>query len=331
MRRFLKITAKILGAIFALFILLVLIGPFLVPIAPLEGLASAEEVALDESNFITIPFEGTDGLDIHYLIDGENTDDAPTFVLLHGSAFNAFTWNEVMDYFGEEGQVIAYDQIPYGLSEKPLEGDWTGENPYTPKAAVDQLFLFLDELGVDNVILVGNSYGGTLATRATLARPERVDGLIFVDAAVYVQEEMPLWVLESPQMQRLGPVLAREIGASKAFIESTYMNSAQISDERMALTTITSKVENWDTAFWEYLQVWGATHEYLDHISEIQQPSLVVSGDSDMIVPVSDSERLASELPNAELIIIPSCGHVPQEECPQAFEEALSEWMVQWE
>ena len=330
MKRILKISAKIGGAILVLLILALIIGPFLIPVTPLEGLASVQETAVNESNFITIPFEGTDGLDIHYLIDGEPTDDAPTFVLLHGSMFNAFTWNEVIDYFGEQGQVIAYDQIPYGLSEKPVDGDWSGDNPYTPEAAVDQLFIFLDELGVDNVILVGNSYGGTLAVRAALARPERVDGLVFVDAAVYVVDEMPAWLLELPQMRTLGPLFARELGQSEAFIQSTYLNPDQISDERMGLTTINTQIENWDTAFWEYLRVWGATHEYLPHISEIQQPSLVITGDSDAIVPVADSERLASELPNSELIIIPSCGHVPQEECPQAFEEALTEWMGQW-
>ena len=236
-----------------------------------------------------------------------------------------------MDYFGAYGQVIAYDQIPYGLSEKLVDGDWSGDNPYTPEAAVEQLFTFLDELGVDNVVLVGNSYGGTLAVRAALAHPERVDGLIFADPATYVADEMPAWMLNLPQMRSLGPLFARQLGESEAFIQSTYLNPDQISDERMALTTIDTQVENWDVAFWEYLRAWGGSKEYLDHISEIEQPALVITGDSDAIVPVADSERLASELPNAELIIIPSCGHVPQEECPQAFEEALSEWMGQWE
>ena len=56
-----------------------------------------------------------------------------------------------MDFFAEQGRVIAYDQIPYGLSEKLVAGDWTEGNPYSSDAAVDQLFSFRDALDVGNL------------------------------------------------------------------------------------------------------------------------------------------------------------------------------------
>ncbi|MFC1975597.1 alpha/beta fold hydrolase [Chloroflexota bacterium] len=332
-KRFFKILAMILGAIIILMILLLAVGPFLIPITPLEGLVSAQQVATNDSKFITVPFEGTDGLDIHYIAsEPESADEGPTFVLLHGSLFNAFTWNEVMDFFSEQGQVVAYDQIPYGLSEKLVAGDWAERNPYTSEAAIDQLFLLLDALGVDKVVLVGNSYGGTLAVQAALAQPERVEALILVDAAVYVQEEMPAWLLELPQVRRLGPLFARQLGQSEAFIRQTYLNPDQISNERMTLTTIHTQVEDWDIALWEYLRAWGVgTPDFVTRIPTIQQPALVITGDSDAVVPVSDSQRLDSELSNSELVVLPSCGHVPQEECPEAFEEAVGMWLSQRE
>jgi pimeloyl-ACP methyl ester carboxylesterase len=332
-KRFFKILAMILGAIIIFMILLLAVGPFLIPSTPLEGLVSAQQVATNDSQFITVPFEGTDGLDIHYIASElGSTDKEPTFVLLHGSLFNAFTWNEVMDFFSERGQVVAYDQIPYGLSEKLVAGDWTGRNPYTSEAAVDQLFLFLDTLDVDQVVLVGSSYGGTLAVQAALAQPERVEALVLVDAAVYVQEEMPAWLLELPQVRRLGPLFARQLGQSEAFIRQTYVNPGRISNERMTLTTIHTQVEDWDVALWEYLRAWGVgTPDFVTHIPNIQQPALVITGDRDAVVPVSDSQRLDSELPNSELVILPSCGHVPQEECPEAFKEAVDAWLSQWE
>lgn len=260
-KHFFRTLAKIAGAIIVVIILLLAIGPFLIPVTPLEGLASTQQAATSESEFITIPFDGTDGIDIHYMANElESAGEAPTFVLLHGSMFNAYTWNEVMDFFSERGPVIAYDQIPYGLSEKLVAEDWTERNPYTSEAAVDQLFSFLDALDVNNVILVGNSYGGTLAVQAALAQPERVEALVLADAAVYVQEEMPGWLLELPQVRRLGPLFARQLGQNKAFIRQTYLNPDQISDERMALTTILTQVEDWDIALWEYLRAWGKTH-----------------------------------------------------------------------
>ena len=99
----------------------------------------------------------------------------------------------------------------------------------------------------------------------------------------------------------------------------------------MTLTTIHRQVADWDVALWEYLRVWGVeTPDFVASIPAIQQPALVITGDSDAVVPVSDSQRLDSELPNSELVILPSCGHVPHEECPEAFEEAVDAWLRQW-
>ena len=238
----LKTLAIILGVVIILMILALAIGPFLMPVMPLEGLVSPRQAATNESKFLTIPFAGTDGIDIHYLADEiGSAGEKPTFVLLHGSLFNAYTWSEVMDFFSEQGQVIAYDQIPYGLSEKLVDGDWTSINPYTTEAAVEQLFSFLDILGVNNVILVGNSYGGVLAVQAALKQPEQVDGLILVDAAIYVQEEMPPWLLELPQVRRLGPLFARQLGQNEAFVRQTYLNPEQSRTLTRGLNSINSR------------------------------------------------------------------------------------------
>jgi pimeloyl-ACP methyl ester carboxylesterase len=310
-------------------ILLLAVGPFLIPVRAILGLSSARGLATAESEFITVPFKGTDGIDIHYMARNLDLDrEAPTFVLLHGSLFNAFTWNEVINFFGERGRVIAYDQIPYGLSEKLIAGDWTETNPYTPKAAVEQLFSLLDRLDIKKAVLVGSSYGGSLAVQAALARPDRVEALILADAAVYVQESMPAWVLGLPQVRHIGPLFARQLGQNEAFLRKTYKNPDRFTDNRLKLTTIHTRVENWDFALWEYLRAWGTdTLDLPARIPDIQHPVLAISGEDDAIVPVADSERLDSELPNSQLIILPSCGHVPHEECPQQFMEAVEGWL----
>ena len=328
--KFFKKALTILGVFLLIMVVLLTVGPFFIKVTPLEGLANPVQAASNKSKFVTVPFEGTDGIDIHYLEGGSATNGQPyTFVLLHGSNFNAYTWNEVIDFFGEYGRVVAYDQIPYGLSEKLVEGDWAAKNPYSSTAAVEQLFSFMDTLEIDNAVLVGNSYGATLAVQAVLANPERIDGLILVDAAVYVQEEMPTWLMTSPQMQRVGPLFARQLGQSKAFISQTYSDPENISEERMRLTTIQTQVKDWDIAYWEYLKVWGAdAPDYVSMLSRIQQPTLVISGDNDHVVPLADSEQLDAELPNSELIVLSNCGHVPQEECPASFEDAIATWLI---
>ena len=329
-----KSIAKWAGIVLLVLLLAAAIVPFLIPVTPLENLASAQSVAPPESRFVTIPFAGTPGIDIHYLADeppgdGESAGE-PTFVLLHGSNFNAFTWNETLDFFDERGRVIAYDQIPYGLSEKLVAGDWNGRNPYSTEAAIAQLFTLLDTLDVEKAILVGNSYGSVLALEAALAQPERVEALILADSAVYVAESMPAWVMTLPQMQRLGPLFGRMIGGSEAFVRQTYLDPAAIDDERMRLTLIHTEVTDWDIAMWDYLREWGtAPIDVGEQLTDISQPSLVITGDGDTVVPAADSERLANALPNADYAVLTNCGHVPQEECPTQFTNVIDTWLAQ--
>ena len=327
-----KIIARWAGIALAVLFLLAAIGPLLIPVAPLENLASAASAAPPESQFVTIPFVGTDGIDIHYLSDETADDSEPVFVLLHGSNFNAFTWNETLDFFDERGRVIAYDQIPYGLSEKLVAGDWNDRNPYTTEAAIEQLMTLLDTLSVDRAILVGNSYGSVLALEAALAYPDRVEALVLADSAVYVSESMPPAVINLPQVQRLGPLIGRMIGGSESFVRQTYLDPTTIDDQRMRLTLIHTEVANWDVAMWEYLQVWGtAPIDIGEQLAAISQPTLVLTGAGDVVVPPADSERLANALPQAGYAVLANCGHVPQEECPTQFTDAVDAWLEQFE
>ncbi|MEZ4514758.1 MAG: alpha/beta hydrolase [Chloroflexota bacterium] len=323
-----KPIAKWGGIALLILLLLAAIVPFLIPVKPLENLQTAQAVALPESQFVTIPFDGTDGIEIHYLADEPQSAAEPTFVLMHGSVFNVFTWNEVFDFFDARGRVIAYDQIPYGLSEKLVEEDWNGRNPYSADSAVVQLITLLDTLDAQNVILVGNSYGSVLALQAALTHPERVDGLILADSAVYVQESMPAWVMNLPQVQRLGPLLGQMIGGSEAFVRQTYLDPAAIDNNRMRLTLIHTEVSAWDEAMWTYLQAWGTVPlDMSAQLAAVVQPALVLTGDGDGVIPPADSERLANALPNAEYTVLAACGHVPQEECPTQFEDAVAAWL----
>jgi pimeloyl-ACP methyl ester carboxylesterase len=328
----LKSIAKWAGIALVVLFLLAAIVPLLIPVAPLENLASAASVAPPESQFVTLPFDGTDGIDIHYLADEAAEDGEPTFVLLHGSNFNAFTWNETLDFFGERGRVVAYDQIPYGLSEKLVAGDWNGRNPYSTEAAIAQLMTLLDTLGVEKAILVGNSYGSVLALEAALAYPDRVEALILADSAVYVSESMPPAVMNLPQVQRLGPLFGRMIGGSEAFVRQTYLDPTAIDDQRMRLTLIHTEVANWDVAMWDYLREWGtAPIDIGAQLTAISQPALVLTGDGDAVAPPADSERLANALPNADYTVLANCGHVPQEECPTQFTDAVDAWLGQFD
>jgi pimeloyl-ACP methyl ester carboxylesterase len=86
-------------------------------------------------------------------------------------------------------------------------------------------------------------------------------------------------------------------------------------------------VENWDKALWEFTLA-SRESRLAERIQQVQAPVLVLTGDDDRIVPTEESIRLAGEIPRAELVVFPNCGHVPQEECPESFLQAVKEFLI---
>ena len=294
-----------------------------------QGLSAPAALAQENSQFLTLDFPGTDGIEIHYRAGGEGE---PAFVLLHGFAGSLFTWDTVFDDFAAKGRTLAYDRPPFGLSERLVVGDWMEANPYTPDAAVTQLFALLDEQGIERAILVGNSAGGTLALRAALARPERVAGLILVSPAVFAGGGAPGFVqplLRSPQLQRIGPLIARFFLTQGSTLENrAYYDASLVTEEQRARSRLGVQVEDWDRALWEFTAASQASN-LTDMLAGITMPVLVVSGENDLVVFASQSVALAEKLPNAEVVVFPACGHLAQEECPGAFLDAVNAWLAE--
>lgn len=312
--QFALITAGLLLAV-------LLIGPFLVPIPPLEHALPPEELADPDSRFT-----GVGGLQVHYKATGEGR---PAFILLHGFGASVFSWREVIDPLGAMGTVVAFDRPAFGLTERPLTWE-EGSNPYAPQAQVALVVGLMDTLGIQEAVLVGNSAGGTVAVQTALAYPERVRALVLVDAAIYEGGGAPSWIrplLNTPQMDRLGPLLARQISRQgDAFLESAWHDPSKITPQIREGYRQPLRAQHWDRALWELTKA-SRRRDLADQIGDLAVPSLVISGDDDRIVPVESSIRLAEQLPNAELVIIPSCGHLPQEECPQPFLEAVTRFV----
>jgi pimeloyl-ACP methyl ester carboxylesterase len=307
------------------------IGPLLVDPAPAVGETSSQALQRPGSTFVSIPFDGTDGLRLHLLDRAPAAPDGPTptFVLLHGFTFNLYTWNWLLEPLAERGRVIAYDQPPYGLSAKPLPGTWSGEHPYAKAAALTQLMTLLDERGVERAYLVGNSSGGTLALEAALAYPERVQGLILL--APWVNSKRPIlpnWLVELPQIQRLTLLLARTLGTDAPLLDYGYAEPSRIDEERRALTTAHRDMANWDAA-WAALLARSLMDpvEIAQHLSQVTPPALVITGTEDQLVPPADTLEVARALPNATYAELPNCGHLPQEECPALVMDIIDQWL----
>jgi pimeloyl-ACP methyl ester carboxylesterase len=128
-------------------------------------------------------------------------------------------------------------------------------------------------------------------------------------------------------MRRIALLIARKLGTA-TLLDYSYADPARIAPERRALAGSHAQVAGWDLAWAALLtrSLWTPV-EVAEHLAEVHQPTLVVTGETDRLVPPGDSRRVAEALPDAAFRVIPGCGHLPQEECPAAFAEVIGPWL----
>ena len=297
--------------------------PLVVPIPPPGDTRPVSELAYPDSEFVDVG-----SLQVHLQRAGAG---GLPLLLLHGFGASTFSWRKVLSSLASERLVVAFDRPAFGLTQRPMPPFPGGISPYSPGAQVDLTIGLLDRLGVDRAVLVGNSAGGTIALLAALEHPERVAGLVLVDPAVYAGGGAPGWVrplLRLPQMRRLGPLLVRSIRErGRDLIETAWHDPSRITPDVLEGYTRPLQAENWDRALWE-LTLASAESDLAARLGELDLPVLVITGDDDRIVPTEQSVRLAGEITGAQLVVIPSCGHVPQEECPAAWLTAVESFLA---
>jgi pimeloyl-ACP methyl ester carboxylesterase len=131
-------------------------------------------------------------------------------------------------------------------------------------------------------------------------------------------------------MRRIGPFFTRNIKDwGIEFGKSAWHDPSKITPAIWAGYTKPLQAENWDAALWEFTTASRST-DLQSRLGELKLPVLVITGDDDHIVPTARTVQLTREkLPNAQLVVVPNCGHVPHEECPDAFMQAVNGFLAQ--
>jgi len=213
----------------------------------------------------------------------------------------------VTDRLALERDVILFDNAGVGRS--------TGTVPDTIDGMAAHALDFMDALGLDRCDVLGFSLGGMVAQRMARERPSIVRRMILVGTAPRGGED--IMRLEKPTLARhlSDPMLKGYAVLQKIFFAPTVSSQAAGGAfiERLA-----QRHEDRDTpsgsgvaaaqmaAFREWEQWTGAR---FGDLKAIHQPTLVVNGIHDEMIPVSNSYRLAEHLPNAVLLVYPDAGH----------------------
>lgn len=250
---------------------------------------------------------------------------SPLLILMHGFGASTFTWREVAKPLANFGEVIAYDRPAFGFTERPIE--WQGVNPYGFEGNFELLDGLIEKYGIGRqIVLVGQSAGGQLAAEYARLNPTKVTSLILVDPAILTTGGGPSgfdWLYQIPQISKLGPILVSSIASSgddilrKSFYDKSVLTQAVYDGYHAPL-----RVRGWERAFWNFATA-SRKNQLVENLSTLLTPTLLITGDSDLIVPTKDTIRLDSLIPNSELEVIPKAGHLPNEEQPEAFLAAV--------
>lgn len=282
-----------------------------------------DDVSHDVPHSDRSSFAQVDGARVHYQEFGDASH--PTIVLIHGYTASVFVWKTAAPILADAGfHVIAIDLLGFGYSEKPSWFD------YSIASQARMVARFLDRLGIGRATIVGSSYGGAVAATLALDYPERVEKLVLVDTVSNDNlKNHP--ILRLAAIPGVGEAITPFLIDSRTFqryrMRGTLSpaNHQLITDERVegilrpltaadAHRSLLATSRNWHAARIE------------EDAHLINQPTLIIWGEDDRIIPSEDGHRLHASILNSRFVILKNCGHIPQEERTELFTELVTEF-----
>ena len=245
--------------------------------------------------------------------------EGPPVLLIHGFGTNTFTWRHISPDLARDHKVIAVDLKGFGRSDKPFD------ERYAAKDQAELLTELILERNLRNLTVVGHSFGGGVALLLALEADTRLKGriarLVLLDTIAYPQA-IPVFfkLLDRPVLSQVGVRMAPPTVQIQMALRIAYYDNSKIGDDEVA-----AYAEPMKTAAGKHALIHSArqimppdVEKIAARYTTIQLPTLILWCDHDRIVPVEIGLKLAREMPNASFRIIDECGHMPQEEQPEA-------------
>jgi pimeloyl-ACP methyl ester carboxylesterase len=275
---------------------------------------------------------------VHY-VDFGGPDDGPTVVLVHGLGGSHLNWDLFAPLIRDRARVLALDLPGFGRSEPGGRRTSVQEN-------VKVLDRFLTEVAGVPVVLVGNSMGGMISILETADSPEKVTGLVLLDAAVpgprraldplvavmFALYSIPLLGERFMALRRKRSTPRRQVRDVLRLcgIDPDDLPSEMI-DRSVALIEGREDVPGMDRAFIaaarSLVLLLADPRRYRRAMASITAPVLMVQGDKDRLVPVAAARDTARRNPAWRYLELAGVGHVPQLQVPERLAKEFLSWL----
>jgi pimeloyl-ACP methyl ester carboxylesterase len=244
--------------------------------------------------------------------------EGPPLVFLHGWADSSVVWRRALQHWGQRFEAVALDLPGHG-----------GSAPISPQGGAASMAAHLagalETLGFSQVRLVGHSFGGLLSLRLALDFPELVARLILVNPIWYGALPAPLPLLYLKPLGLASMIANRPLRALASHTLGPVMERL---DEQRRDQIARWRAFNDAEPWWLYrTMLMAGTTNIRDEIERIAQPTLILAGTRDTLIPAHRSRVLAHLLPTARLVELPRSGHHPMEDAFPAFRAALDAFL----
>ena len=254
-------------------------------------------------------FIKANGIQMYYELSGKKK--APVVILSHSLGCSLSMWDPQMNALEQHFQVLRYDIRGHGRSE-------TTPGPYTPELLAKDAIALLDALGIDKVHWVGLSMGGMIGQAVALNHSDRLKSLVLCDTTgVMPPEVQPLW------QERIDAVRGKGVESQLEPTMERYFTPSFIKSNPPIFGAI--RKQFLATPAEGYLGCVEAIRRlnFIDRLSKIKIPTLIMVGEDDPGTPVSASQAIHQRISNSKLVILQSARHLPNVEQPDAFNTNL--------
>lgn len=262
-----------------------------------------------------------DNVNYHYL---EYPGGGRDIFLLHGFASSTYTWEEVIPYLTGQGyHVWALDMKGFGWSDKPKDAK------YDTVTLMEEVNRFMDVMGLKDVVFAGNSLGGAVAVLMALEHPDKTDRIILIDSAGYpIKKPLVIRMAKIPFAAEITKLFFGRC-IVKSTLKEVFYNDEMVTEEKIDAYFRRMSTENAvyaQTALARSLD-FAALSSYTKRIPDIKNRTLIIWGENDGWIPLESGYKFSKDLSNSTLVILPECGHIPQEEKPEQTAKSMIDFI----